>query len=59
MTLYRVDPVSGNLTPEPSIVPGRPVTGIVNADGLSATFTGVAALSTVVGLVPSGEVWVI
>ena len=56
LTLYRVDPVSGNLTPEPSIVPGRPVTGIVNADGLSATFTGVAALSTVVGLVPSGEV---
>lgn len=56
LTLYRVDPASGNLTPEPSIVHGQPVTGTVNADGLSATFTGVAALSTVVGLVPSGEV---
>lgn len=56
LTLYRVDPVSGNLTPEPSVNLGEPVTGIVNADGLSATFTGVAALSTVVGLVPTGEV---
>lgn len=56
LTLYRVDPISGNLTQEPSVNPGEPVTGIVNEDGLSATFTGVAALSTVVGLVPTGEV---
>lgn len=43
------------LDSEPSVVPG-PVTGTVNADGLSATFTGVASLSTVVGLIPSGTV---
>ncbi len=56
LTLYRVDPISGNLTPEPSVIAGQSVIGTVNADGLSATFTGVAALSTVVGLVPSGAV---
>ena len=54
LTLYRVDPVSGNLTPEPGI--GGPVVGTVDAGGLSATFTGVASLSTVVGLIPSGAV---
>ena len=54
LTLYRVDPVSGNLTPELGI--NGPVVGTVNADGLSATFTGVASLSTVVGLIPSGAV---
>jgi hypothetical protein len=56
LTLYRVDPDTGNLTPEPSAIPGQPVTGTVNGDGLSATFTGVASLSTVVGLIPSGTV---
>jgi hypothetical protein len=56
LTLYRVDPDTGNLTPEPSAIPGQPVTGTVNADGLSATFTGVASLSTVVGLISSGTV---
>jgi len=55
LTLYRVDPVSGNLTPEPGIGGGL-VVGTVDPSGLSATFTGVAALSTVVGLIPSGDV---
>ena len=52
LTLFRVDPVSGYLTPEPSVYGGT-VVGTVNADGLSATFTGLASLSTVVGLVPT------
>lgn len=55
LTLYRVDPVSGNLTPEPGIG-GGPAVGTVDAGGFSATFTGVASLSTVVGLIPSGAV---
>lgn len=55
LTLYRIDPVSGNLTPEPSINGGL-VVGTVNPDGLSATFQGVGSLSTVVGLIATGAV---
>ena len=55
LTLFRVDPVSGYLTPEPSIYGGT-VVGTVNPDGLSATFTGLASLSIVVGLIPSSAV---
>ena len=56
LTLYRVDPVSGNLTPEPSIGGGAATGTVDGPDGLSATFTGVANLSTVAGLIPSGVV---
>lgn len=56
LTLYRVDPVSGNLIPEPGIGGGAAVGTVDAPDGLSATFTGVASLSTVVGLIPSGAV---
>lgn len=52
LTLFKVDPNTGNLIPEPSVYSGN-VIGTVNSDGLSATFTGVAGLSVVVGLVPS------
>ena len=55
LTLYRVDPASGNLIPEPG-VGGGPAMGTVNADEFSATFTGVASLSTVVGLIRSSAV---
>ena len=55
LTLFKVDPVSGNLIPEPSVYGGN-VIGTVNDDGLSATFTGIAGLSVVVGLVPSSTV---
>jgi hypothetical protein len=47
--LYSVDPVSASLMPAIG-VSGTPVVGTVNADGLSATFAGVAHFSVVVGL---------
>lgn len=47
--LYRINPTSGVLEPAYNSS-GVPVVGYVNADGLSATFTGISALSTVVGL---------
>ncbi len=50
--LLRFDPGTGSLVPAVS-VSGGPVTGKVNADGLSATFTGVAHLSTIVGAFPT------
>jgi len=55
LTLFKVDPTSGNLIPEPSVF-GGDVIGTVNSDGLSATFTGIAGLSVVVGLIPSSVV---
>jgi hypothetical protein len=55
MVLFRIDQVTGNLVPEAGIN-GKTVMGIVSSDGLSATFTGLARLSTVVGLVPTGAV---
>jgi hypothetical protein len=51
LDLFKVDPASGQLVPELGIG-GLPVTGTVDPSGLSATFTGVAGLSTVVGLIP-------
>ena len=51
LVLYRIDPVSGQLTPAPSVTGGQ-VTGTVDASSLSATFTGIASFSTVVGLNP-------
>ncbi|HKZ79572.1 MAG TPA: hypothetical protein VJ124_14950 [Pyrinomonadaceae bacterium] len=50
--LFRVDPATGNLVPALDVA-GQPVVGTVDAGGLSATFTGVAGLSIVVGLVPA------
>jgi hypothetical protein len=55
MDLYRIDSVTGHLIPERS-VSGKIISGVVAADGLSATFTGLAALSTVIGLIPNGYV---
>jgi hypothetical protein len=53
LSLFRVDPATGDLVPALD-VNGRPVMGTVDApDGMSATFTGVASLSTVVGLLMS------
>jgi serine protease len=52
LDLFRVDPTTGDLVPAMSVF-GGPVVGTVDApDGLSATFEGVASLSTVVGLIP-------
>jgi hypothetical protein len=51
LSLYRVDPATGNLVPAIG-VSGLPVVGAVDPGGLSATFTGIASLSTVVGLIP-------
>jgi hypothetical protein len=51
ISLYRLDPVLGALVPAIS-VSGSVVVGTVNSDGLSATFTGVSRLSTLVGFVP-------
>jgi hypothetical protein len=49
--LYRVNPASGTLVPALDTL-GQPVVGVVDPAGLSATFTGVARLSVVVGLTP-------
>jgi hypothetical protein len=50
--LYRIDPATGNLVPALN-VQGNPVIGKVQApDGMTAKFTGIARLSTVVGLLP-------
>jgi hypothetical protein len=52
LDLFRVEPSTGNLVPALNVA-GTPVLGTVNApDGLSATFPGIARLSTVVGLLP-------
>ena len=51
LVLYRIDPVSGHLNPAPSVSGGR-VTGTVDASGFTATFTGIASFSTVVGSFP-------
>ena len=51
LVLYRIDPVSGHLNPAPSVNGGL-VVGTVDASGLTATFTGIASFSTVVGLTP-------
>jgi len=48
--LYRVDPTTAGLVPAIHTAGGR-VVGAVDAGGLTATFTGVSRLSTVVGLV--------
>jgi hypothetical protein len=57
LTLYRINPA----TNPPTLVPATSVTsgfvvGTVNSDGLSATFSGIASLSTVVGLISDGTI---
>ncbi|MSO23705.1 MAG: hypothetical protein EXQ58_10755 [Acidobacteria bacterium] len=56
ISLFRIDPGTGNLVPTPSVVSGQNVVGTVNPDGLSATFTGIAQLSVVVAYVPSIQI---
>jgi hypothetical protein len=51
INLFRVNTTTGLLEPAISVF-GGPVVGSVDAGGLSATFTGVSRLSTVVGLLP-------
>lgn len=51
LSLFKVDTVTGNLVPAIDVL-GMNATGTVNLDGQSATFSGVASLSIVVGLVP-------
>jgi hypothetical protein len=53
LSLFKVDEATATLVPAIG-VDGLPVTGTVDPSGLSATFTGIASLSTVVGLVPGG-----
>ncbi len=58
VSLFRVDPSTGNLVPALDVA-GSPVVGAVDTpDGLSATFAGISTLSTVVGLVESMAVTV-
>jgi len=51
LKLFKVDTLTGGLIPAINVF-GKDVLGSVNADGLSATFQGIASLSTVVGLIP-------
>jgi hypothetical protein len=52
--LFFVDNVAGTLEPMPDITTGDQVVGLVNADGLSAIFTGIPHLTILVGLLPDG-----
>ncbi len=49
LALFKIDTVTATLVPSISVFGGQ-VIGTVNADGLSATFPGVAGFSTVIGL---------
>ena len=54
LTLHKVDETTGDLVPAVSVF-GGPVIGSVDGpgpDGTTATFTGIASLSTIVGLIP-------
>jgi hypothetical protein len=51
LSLFKVDTASGLLVPAIG-VSGLPVVGMVDPSSLSATFAGIASLSTVVGLIP-------
>lgn len=54
LKLYRVDPATGTLLPARHVNGSNEVSGAVDPGGETATFTGIASFSTVVGLVPSG-----
>lgn len=51
LDLFKVEPSTGELI-QAIGVDGNTVTGSVGGDGLSATFEGIASLSTVVGVIP-------
>lgn len=55
LTLFRVNPSTGRLV-QAFGASGFPIVGTVNADGRSATFTGVISLSTIVALTRTSEV---
>jgi hypothetical protein len=55
VNLYRLDTGTGLLVPAVG-VDGRNVVGVVGPSGLTASFTGVARLSTVVGFFPTAVV---
>lgn len=52
LSLFKIDPSTGNLVQEMD-ANGTPIIGKVQADGLSAIFSGVISFSTVVGLLPA------
>ena len=52
LILYRVDPATGGVVPAVSVTGGN-VVGVVQADGLSARFSGVSRLSTLVAFTPN------
>ena len=54
LSLYKIDEATGNLIPAVSVF-GGPVVGFVDGpgpDASTATFAGIASLSTIVGLIP-------
>jgi len=51
LDLFRVESSTGTLTPALDSS-GQPVVGQVDGSGLTATFAGIARLSTIVGLIP-------
>ena len=54
LDLFRLDPISGNLV-FARVVSAANVKGTVDLGGETATFTGMASFSTVVGLLPSAQ----
>jgi hypothetical protein len=52
VNLFQIDPATGTLTPALDSA-GQPITGQVDAGGLTATFHGVSHFSTIVGLLPT------
>jgi hypothetical protein len=52
LALEKIDPSTGNLIPALD-ANNAPIYGVVGADGLSATFSGVVRFSTFVGLLPA------
>lgn len=50
--LFFVDTITGMLVAMPHVTTGNQVVGVVNVDGLSATFAGISHLSILVGLLP-------
>lgn len=52
LSLYKIDTLTGLLVPAIDVF-GMNATGLVDAAGTTATFSGIASLSTVVGLIPT------
>ena len=51
ISLFRIDPTTGNLVPALD-VSGNPAVGLIDPGGLKATFAGIASFSTIVGALP-------